>query len=330
MKRMNCIFIMIAILVIASSGLTAGESLVWPPAPDEPRIAYLGDVNCDELKPKSGFFGKLSRIVGGHSDDDRISLPYDIRIVGTRLFLVCQNVAGLVVVDRVNKKFRIITDDKKTVRYPIALCRGEGQDIFMTDSEAASVYKYSDGELHRFITKGLSRPTGIAADAVKRRLYIVDTGEHLVRAYDFEGNALEAIPSEADSLLTFNYPTFAKFTREGSLLVNDGLNYQIRLISGAGILENSFGFEGDGPGAFARPKGIAVDSDENIYVIDNLFDNFQVFDKDGRLLLVVGGAGQSEGQFWSPAGIDIVSDTIYIADTYNNRIQIMHYLGGER
>ena len=33
--------------------------------------------------------------------------------------------------------------------------------------------------------------------------------------------------------------------------------------------------------------------------------------------------GQEPGQFWSPAGIDIVKDTIYIADTFNNRIQIL-------
>jgi hypothetical protein len=45
---------------------------------------------------------------------------------------------------------------------------------------------------------------------------------------------------------------------------------------------------------------------------------------------VIGAAGQDAGQFWSPGGIDIVNDTIYVADTFNNRIQILHYLGGEQ
>ena len=92
---------------------------------------------------------------------------------------------------------------------------------------------------------------------------------------------------------------------------------------------SSFGSEGDGPGTFSRPKGLAVDSDSNIYVVDNLFDNIQVFDTFGKLLLVIGNSGQKSGQFWSPAGIDIVGDTVYIADTFNDRIQILCYVGEE-
>ena len=64
------------------------------------------------------------------------------------------------------------------------------------------------------------------------------------------------------------------------------------------------------------------------FVVDNLFVNIQVFDDTGRILLVIGSRGQDRGQFWSPAGIDIENDTIYIADTYNNRIQVLRYLGG--
>jgi DNA-binding beta-propeller fold protein YncE len=78
----------------------------------------------------------------------------------------------------------------------------------------------------------------------------------------------------------------------------------------------------------ARPKGIAIDSDDHVYVVDNLFDNFQIFDEEGTALLAVGSAGQAPGEFWSPAGIDIVADTLFVADTYNNRIQMFRYLGG--
>jgi hypothetical protein len=56
-------------------------------------------------------------------------------------------------------------------------------------------------------------------------------------------------------------------------------------------------------------------------------DNIQVFDSTGRLLLVIGGPGQQVGRFWSPSGVDIHDDLVYVADTYNDRIQVLRYLG---
>ena len=108
----------------------------------------------------------------------------------------------------------------------------------------------------------------------------------------------------------------------------DVVDVRVR-VQADGSYQFEFGEEGDGPGTFSRPKGIAVDSDNNIYVVDNLFDNVQVYNKSGQVLLVIGNAGQNPGEFWSPAGIDIDNDTIYVADTFNNRIQILRYLGGD-
>ena len=96
-------------------------------------------------------------------------------------------------------------------------------------------------------------------------------------------------------------------TQDSVLLVNDTLNYRIKFFA-AGEFVTAIGEEGDGPGAFARPKGVAVDDRGHIYVVDSLFDNVQVFDPDGRILLVIGSAGNDAGQFWSPTGIDIAGD----------------------
>ena len=125
-----------------------------------------------------------------------------------------------------------------------------------------------------------------------------------------------------------NYPTFA--TEAGSgFLVNDTLNYRIKYFAADGRLISSFGMEGDGPGSFARAKGVALDSGGNIWVVDGLFDNIQVFDRSGQLLLVIGGQGQAAGEFWSSSGIAAAGDEMFVADTYNNRIQVLRHLGGE-
>ena len=54
---------------------------------------------------------------------------------------------------------------------------------------------------------------------------------------------------------------------------------------------------GDGPGHFARPKGIAIDSDGHIWVTDEVQSRVQVFDTEGQLLIYLGEHGWYPGQF---------------------------------
>ena len=83
---------------------------------------------------------------------------------------------------------------------------------------------------------------------------------------------------------------------------------------------STFGKHGNGSGDFSKPRGIAVDSDGNVYVADALFDAVQIFDKDGRLLLAFGKTGRRNGQMILPAGLFIdEQDKIYVADSYNNK-----------
>ena len=74
---------------------------------------------------------------------------------------------------------------------------------------------------------------------------------------------------------------------------------------------------------------MAADSDGHVYVCDSLRDAVQVFDADGSPLLVFGTAGSGLGQFWMPSGLYIDSgDYIFVADTYNQRIQVFRYISG--
>ena len=89
----------------------------------------------------------------------------------------------------------------------------------------------------------------------------------------------------------------------------------------------SIGQIGDAPGSFARPKGVAVDSERNLYVLDAIFGNFQIFNQQGQLLLYVGQEGLLPSEMMLPSGIFIDRyDRIYVADTFNHRIQIFQYL----
>ena len=61
---------------------------------------------------------------------------------------------------------------------------------------------------------------------------------------------------------------------------------------------------------------------------DAAFDNIQIFDRAGHFLLAFGGLGAQPGEFWLPAGVAIDrDDRIYVADSYNRRVQIFQYVG---
>ena len=324
--RTRVLTIILIVLALCVSG-AAAPGLFWPAPPDAPRVQYIGEIDCRALNPKSGFLGKVKRLISGSSKAEDIGLPFDVLVHGRRLFATCQNIPALVEIDLDGNTFRLHTNDENPLQYPIALCEAGGS-IYVTDSEAGAVFRLRDGHLEAFISEGLLRPTGIAALDERQRLYIVDTGDHSIKVFDYDGEHVATIGGAVDSSIGFNFPTFAIQAGEDAILVNDALNHNIKRLSASGTLLSSFGQEGDGPGTFARPKGVAIDSQDHVYVVDNLFDNIQVFDPDGRLLLVIGSGGQGAGQFWSPGGIDIANDTIYVADTFNNRIQIFHYLGG--
>jgi sugar lactone lactonase YvrE len=125
----------------------------------------------------------------------------------------------------------------------------------------------------------------------------------------------------------FNFPTNVTVDRTGRLYVSDSLNSRVQAFdadfSHAGVI----GARGTAAGSFSQPKGIAVDGDDHLYVVDAHFEAVQIFDRQGRLLLGFGREGSGPGEFWIPAGIHIDRSVnrIYVADTYNRRVQVFDY-----
>jgi DNA-binding beta-propeller fold protein YncE len=73
-----------------------------------------------------------------------------------------------------------------------------------------------------------------------------------------------------------------------------------------------------------------VDNQGNIYVADRQFENIQVFNSDGHILMALGGEGNQPGHFWLPASIYIDNQNrIFVADSYNKRIQVFQLLEQE-
>ena len=79
---------------------------------------------------------------------------------------------------------------------------------------------------------------------------------------------------------------------------------------------------GTGDGEFNSPMGIAVDSDNNLYVADHFNDRVQKFDSAGVFVARWGTTGTEDGEFDGPVGIAVDdSDQVYVSDHSGGRIQ---------
>jgi DNA-binding beta-propeller fold protein YncE len=99
--------------------------------------------------------------------------------------------------------------------------------------------------------------------------------------------------------------------------------------AGASAPSRRFGARGLYLGDLVRPKGVGVDSEGNVYVVESYHDSLLVFSAQGEFLLPIGGTGTSTGRFYLPAGVWVdARNRVFVADMFNGRVVLFQFLGG--
>lgn len=74
---------------------------------------------------------------------------------------------------------------------------------------------------------------------------------------------------------------------------------------------------------FGEIRGLAVDSQGFVYILDHLADEVRVYSPDGSPVRNLGGSGSGPGELARPFGLGIdASDRVWVADQGNNRYTI--------
>ncbi|HIE02656.1 MAG TPA: 6-bladed beta-propeller, partial [Thiotrichaceae bacterium] len=188
---------------------------------------------------------------------------------------------------------------------PFGIARDSQGYLYITDVFNHRVLKFSENG--QFI-KAWGRigsapgdfliPTGIAVDNADN-LYVVDTGN--LRIQKLDSNTGEALAQWGGISNPENLPSDP----------NERLMF---------ILENS---------EFLFPIDIAIDSQDNLYVLDLLRNNVKKITASGHFSedfshsqLGKGKFGARNGELKAPFSLAIdVNNNLYVADTYNHRIQ---------
>jgi DNA-binding beta-propeller fold protein YncE len=167
-------------------------------------------------------------------------------------------------------------------------------------------------------------PSGLTVDRYGR-LLVADTHFYRVLVYSREGKLLFQIGDGVQGTTPgrFGYPTDVVIDRAGNFYVSEyGENDRIQVFSPKGKWLRQWGGHGLAPGEFMKPRALAIDENDRIYVADSCNHRIQVFDTQGKLLRVWGTRGTAPGEMAYPYDLAIGPDrSLYVCEYGNHRVQ---------
>jgi DNA-binding beta-propeller fold protein YncE len=167
-------------------------------------------------------------------------------------------------------------------------------------------------------------PSGLTVDH-HGRLLVADTHFYRVLVYDPEGKIVLQLGDgvQGSTPGRFGYPTDVVIDKAGNFYVSEyGENDRIQVFSPEGKWLRQWGGHGYEPGEFLRPRAMAIDDEDHIYVADSTNNRIQVFDTQGKLLRFWGERGDGPGQMYYPFDIAIGPDkSLYVCEYGNSRVQ---------
>jgi DNA-binding beta-propeller fold protein YncE len=169
------------------------------------------------------------------------------------------------------------------------------------------LYDSNSNYIGQFGKKENEAPSDVAVKNGK--IWVCDSKKNRINVYDQSTQDFlfyfpQAEPGEDHWLYSPNNIAVSNT----KVYVTDMGSGNVKVYSHRGDFLQSIGSFGTNIGQFIRPKGVAVDKEENVYVVDASFHNVQIFNKEGQLLLFFGGSTGDIGGMYLPTSITIDYD----------------------
>jgi sugar lactone lactonase YvrE len=271
------------------------SNIVWPNPPAIARIRYLAFYAAQKISqvdtPKTGKQGWMDRLAGTQPASEN-----------TKVLFQLMQPYGMAV----DSKGQLYVADSKVGA------------IFVFNTETREVELIKNKEHGHFV-----RIIGLAMDD-NDRLFVSDPALRHVLVFNKEHKAEDVItdgmvePSGL-ALDTQNRLLYVSDIALDQILVYDADS--LKLLRKIGTTGHNH--ELTTPGDFAKPTGVAVDKEGNLYVADTLNNRIEIFDADGAFLRTWGKNGDGPGYFARPKGVTIDSDGhVWVADGMQDRVQV--------
>lgn len=318
--------------------------LMFPPESEGvvPRYVYLGHLygerNFKDPEPETEgllrVIGKALEIIKGDAPPQELFRPQSGVIDELGRILVADRGLGAVVAFNEaegNLQLWQQAVGSRSFISPVGIALGPDGSILVSDSELALISRLDTrGNVLGTIGQGhLTRPTGIAYEKSSGRVFVVDTADHQVKIFNLKGDLLDVWGERGEGPGEFNFPTYIAVAK-GRLYVADTINARVQVISSeSGRHLATIGKLGIYVGNMVRPKGVSVDGEGNVYVVESFHDHLLIYNSRGEFLMSIGGVGSAPGQFHLPAGVWVdARNRVFVADTLNSRVSVFQFLGG--
>lgn len=318
-----------------------GKQLLWPAAPEVPRYLYAGTLTGEpNFKRDDAAAGTLARLGRWIAGLDGRGVPPQVlqrpgALVGDdagRLYVADASRQAVFVFDEAAGELLLWEQAEGALRFvaPAGLAVAPDK-LFVSDAELGAVFVLDrQGQPQRSFGRGLlQRPTGLARDAQRGHVYVADTYAHDIKVFSDAGDLLHVIGRRGAGAGEFNFPSHLAWA-QGELYVTDTLNSRVQVFGADGLQRpRQLGSRGLLLGNLVRPKGVGVDAEGNVYVIESYYDSLLVFSPGGEFLMPIGGTGTATGRFYLPAGVWVDGrNRVHVADMFNGRVVLFQFLGG--
>jgi DNA-binding beta-propeller fold protein YncE len=301
------ILLWILIIVACSRDLTQSTSVddlvIFPPPPDTTRIQFLTSISTSQ--DIEGKQSNLNRFLFGESTPISITKPYGITVHKSKIYICDTGLGGLIVIDLVKRSFvPFVPSGKGQLKLPLNCFLDDRDYLYVADGNRRQVVIFDEegkyynafGETENF------KPTDVAV--FDNKIFVASLAEHRINIYNRDSlKLITSFPDTETGDPAYLYQPANIYIAEKEVYVSDMGEYKIKIFSHNGEFLRSVGGYGNNFGQLMRPKGIAVDTDNNLFVVDAAFENVQIFNKTGNLLMYFGGPYSKPGDMWLPAGI---------------------------
>jgi len=307
------------------TGSDIANPVFFPSPPERPRLQFLTSFSGLEDLGAPGPSGFEKFVLGEEEHQEGITTPYGLAIFDGQIYVCDVGKRRVVVLDLKNRSFRYMTDERRLMNPVNIFVQNDGAK-YVADPTAGAVFVFDASDTLQAI---LGKELGIAPiDVAVRgtRCYVTDFRSNQVVVLDkTTGNEVFRIGEAGDGEAQFKRISDLTFGPEGDLYVTDKIGAKILQFDPSGNLKRTLGRLGDNIDEFVRPKGIAVDRDRRIWVVDagvslspNLWSTevAKIYDQEGRLLLFFGGPGREPGRMNLPAKIILDHDNVDLFKRY--------------
>jgi DNA-binding beta-propeller fold protein YncE len=329
--KTGVVIILITILGCSSSKKIYKQDniVIFPPPPDTTRIQFLTTINGSKDIAQSHSF--IRKLFLGEEKSQEIYKPFGICEQKDKIYVVDTKLCGIEIINLNNDSFEnFIPSGFGKLKSPLNCTIDDEGYLYISDIERKDIVVF-DKDLNYYTNIGyklLEKPSDVFV--YHDRVYISDLKSGKINVFQHDSDSYKfsfSFPDVSKEDTAFLHQPAHISVANDIIYVTDFGEFNIKKFQLDGKFIGVIGSYGDAHGQFVRPKGIAVDKENNLYVIDAGFENVQIFNPEGKVLMYFGGPYTGPGYLYLPIRMAIDYDnTEYFREYVDKRFDLKYVI----